>query len=278
MTSTVLLLVLAAALLHAVWNALVKASTDRTVILGLLSIGHIILGIGLAFNFPAPSPASWPFIAASTIVHFGYYYLLNRSYQLGDLSQTYPIARGISPVLITLGALIFVGETVSIQAWVGILIVTLGIFLLSIRSSTQRIPIGLLMTALATGLTIATYSLIDGVGARSSGAALGYIGWLFIFEIFVVLFVLAHARSRLKSVPRTLILTGIAGGIISATAYGLVIVAKTLAPLGVVSTLRETSVLFAALIGVVLLKERPWRGRLLSACVVVIGVVILATA
>lgn len=278
MTSTVLMMVLAAAVLHAMWNAIVKASGDRTIVLGLISLGHIVFGVVLAFNAPAPDRASWGFIVASTVIHFGYYYLLNRSYRLGDLSQTYPIARGVSPVLITLGAVLFVGEQLPAQAWAGVLVVTFGIFLLSGDIWRGKLPPNLLLSALATGLTIAAYSLVDGMGARISGTAIGYIGWLFIFEIFVVLFVVSRRRKKIFSIDRKLLLMGIGGGIISATAYGMVIYAKTLAPLGMVSTLRETSVLFAALIGVVILGERPWRGRLIAAIVVVGGVILLATA
>ena len=278
MTSTVLTMVLAAAVLHAVWNAIVKAAGDRTIILGLISLGHVVFGVVLALSAPAPDAASWIFIFASTIIHFGYYYLLNRSYRLGDLSQTYPISRGISPVLITLGAVVFVGENLPAQAWAGVLVVTLGIFLLSGDIWRGKMSMNLLLTALATGLTIAAYSLVDGMGARSSGTAIGYIGWLFIFEIFVVLFVALRRRGKIASISPKLLAMGIGGGVISATAYGLVIYAKTLAPLGMVSTLRETSVLFAALIGVVILGERPWRTRLVAALVVLLGVVLLATA
>ena len=278
MNPAVLAIVLTAALLHALWNALVKASDNRTIVLGLISLGHVIFGIILAFNFPPPDPASWPFIAASTIIHFAYYYLLNRSYHSGDLSLTYPIARGISPVLITLGALVFAGESMSGGAWLGIFIVTGGIFLLSAASRHRPLAPGILFTALATGLTIAAYSLADGMGARASVSALGYIGWLFILEVFVTLFVAVHSREALKSVPTKVLTMGIVGGFISATAYGLVIFAKTLAPLGAVSTLRETSVLFATLIGVLIFGERPWRRRMIGAAIIVAGVILLSVS
>jgi drug/metabolite transporter (DMT)-like permease len=246
--------------------------------LGLISLGHVVFGVVLAFFVPPPAPESWGFIAASTIIHFAYYYLLHRSYTLGDLSQTYPIARGISPVLITLGALFFVGEHLSVQALAGILVVTAGIFLLSSDIWRGKIAPGLVLTALATGLSIAAYSLVDGIGARTSQATAGYIAWLFVFEIFVVLFVISRRRQQFFSISRKVIFMGVGGGVISALAYGLVIYAKTLSPLGMVSTLRETSVLFAALIGVVLLGERPWRIRLAAAFVVLSGVLLLALA
>lgn len=278
MTPTVLIMVLGAALLHATWNAIVKAAGDRTIVLGLISFGHVIFGVVLAFNVPIPAPESWPFIAASTFVHFGYYYLLNRSYGLGDLSQVYPVARGVSPILITLGAQVFAGETLPLQAWIAIILVSIGIFMLSSNAWKGRLPPAFLATALTTGIIIATYSLVDGLGARASGAALGYIAWLFIFEIFVVLFVIVKRGRLLLACSPELFASGIAAGLISALAYGMVIYAKTLSPLGIVSTLRETSVLFAAFIGVVLFRERPWRGRLAAAGVVTAGVLLLVTA
>ncbi len=278
MTPSILMIVLLAALLHASWNAIVKASGDRTSTFGLISLGHVIFGVILAFNVPPPAPESWPFIAASTIIHFAYYYLLNRSYRLGDLSQVYPIARGISPVLIALGAIFFAGEFLPPQAWTGIFAVTIGIFLLSSNAFKRGLSPAHIYLAPATGLTIAAYSLVDGLGARTSQATLGYIAWLFIFEFFVVAFVLLKNGQHTLSLSRKTIFTGIAGGMISALAYGLVIYAKTLSPLGIVSTLRETSVLFAAAIGIVVLGERPWKTRLAAASVVVFGVVLLATA
>ena len=278
MTLSIIGIVLFAALLHATWNAIVKASKDRTIVLGLISFGHVVFGLVLAFFVPPPPPESWGFIAASTIIHFAYYYLLHRSYHLGDLSQTYPIARGISPVLITVGAMVFAGEVLSMQALAGILVVTGGIFLLSSDIWRGKMAPGLLLTALATGFSIAAYSLVDGIGARTSHATAGYIAWLFILEIFVGIFVISRRRRQFFSISRKVIFMGVGGGVISAVAYGLVIYAKTLSPLGMVSTLRETSVLFAALIGVILLGERPWRARLAAAFVVLSGVLLLALA
>jgi drug/metabolite transporter (DMT)-like permease len=278
MTPIVLIMVLSAALLHASWNAIVKASGDRTSVLGLISLGHVIFGIVLAFNVPLPAPESWPFLAASTIIHFGYYYLLHRSYGLGDLSEVYPIARGISPILITLGALVFAGENLPLQSWIAIILVSIGILMLSSNAWKGRVPPVFLATALTTGLFIAAYSLTDGLGARVSGAPLGYIAWLFILEVFVTLFVFSRRGLRMFTGADKLFVTGITGGAISALAYGLVIYAKTLSPLGVVSTLRETSVLFAAFIGIILLGERPWQGRMVAAAVVASGVLLLALA
>ncbi len=283
---SVLALVLLAALLHALWNALVKSSSDRIGVLGAISFGHVILGAVLATQVPVPAIASWPFIIASTIIHFGYYYMLNRGYRLGDLSQIYPIARGVAPVLVTLGAQFAVGEVLPPQAWAGILTVSAGILLLSSEAWRAKMPRSAVQAALLTGGIIAAYSLVDGLGVRhaagtSAGGvtgALGYIAWLFIFEIFVASFIFRQRGRALFARPARVLLPGIAGGLISAAAYGMVIYAKTLSALGVVSSLRETSVLFAALIGVVVLGERPWRLRLVAAGVVLSGVLLITVS
>ncbi|MGR3661851.1 MAG: EamA family transporter [Paracoccaceae bacterium] len=276
MSGATFALVLTAAVLHASWNAMLKVSGDKAVMLGLISLGHVVFGAIMACFVPFPAVESWPYLAASTLIHFAYYALLNYSYRLGDLSLVYPIARGIVPVLVALGAQITIGETLPFQTWIGVLIVSGGVLLLSsdaLRTSASRkaVPV-----AITTGLVIALYSVTDGLGVRQSQAALGYIAWLFILEVFVVAFVCLLRGRQMLTIPRRTLVLGIVGGVVSATAYGLVIYAKVSAPLGVVSALRETSVLFAGLIGVLLLGERPWRKRLVAAFVVVAGILVIA--
>jgi len=169
-------IVLFAALLHALWNAFVKAADDRFAILGLIASGHVFLGIALAIQNPFPAAESWPFIAGSTVIHFGYYYLLYHSYRLGDLSQVYPIARGMAPVLVALGAQVFAGESLPPAAWAGILIASLGIFMMAGDIFRSETPPLVVLSALATGVMIASYSLVDGMGVRLAGTSLGYIG------------------------------------------------------------------------------------------------------
>jgi len=255
---------------------LVKLSADRVALLGLISLGNVVMGLLLVGFVPWPAPVSWLFIGASTVIHFAYYALLNRSYRLGDLSLIYPIARGIAPVLVALGAALAAHERLSIPATVGVGVVSLGVMALAGNPLRGGRPA--LVSALGTGATIGAYSLVDGLGARASGAPLGYIAWLFLFEIFVVLFVFGRTGRRIHRLPRPVLLVGLGGGLISASAYGLVIFAATLAPLGLVSSLRESSVLFAALIGVVFLHERPWRRRLGAAVLVLGGVVVIAVS
>lgn len=276
MTPEVFLIVLFAAFLHALWNAIVKGAGDRTVVLGLVALGHVAPGIALVVTNPMPSLAALPYIVASTVIHWGYYVLLNVAYRTGDLSVVYPIARGLSPILIALGALFWVGEELPLAAWMGVVGVSFGILLLAGGAFTSGVGRGGLVAAVGVAVIIASYSIVDGIGVRVSGSPLGYIGWLFVAEIFVVIFVFLTCWTRVKAMSRRALSVGLFGGVVSAAAYGLVLFAKTIAPLGIVSALRETSVIFAALIGVLWFSEGPRRNRMIAAGIVAAGIVAIA--
>lgn len=273
MTAPVLAIVLLAALLHALWNALVKVSGDRAVTLGLVATGHCVPALLLLPLVPVPAVAAFPFIIASTVIHWGYYYFLNTSYRYGDLSLIYPIARGTAPVMVALGALVWADETLSIQTWIGILIVSAGILVLAAIRHADTRGIG---AALLTSAIIAAYSVVDGIGIRVSGSPIGYVTWLFVAEIFVAVFVIGTRFDRVRAIGSKALCLGLVGGVTSGLAYALALFAKTLAPIGIVSAVRETSVIFAALIGVFWLGEGPAQRRLVAACIVAAGVVILA--
>jgi len=275
MSAGIVVIVLGAALLHALWNALVKGAHDKTVMLGLIALGHVVPGVVVVALVPSPGWVIWPYIVASTVIHWGYYYFLNIAYRLGDLSVMYPIGRGLAPVLIALGAQVWVGETLPWLAWVGILTVSGGIMVLTRGHLTSSLSRAGLLAALGVAVMVAAYSLVDGVGVRLSSNALAYVGWLFSLEFIVALFVFSTRMERLRALPPRAIAMGVLGGVISGTAYGLVLYAKTLAPLGVVSALRETSVIFAAMIGVWWFGEGPKGNRLLAACVVAAGIVVI---
>ncbi|HKL45658.1 MAG TPA: DMT family transporter [Roseovarius sp.] len=272
MTLSILGIVLTAAFLHALWNALVKASGDRAITLGLVAAGHCVPAILLLPMAPVPAMAALPYIVASTVIHWGYYYFLNMAYRFGDLSLIYPIARGAAPVMVALGAMVWADEGLPVLAWIGIVTVSAGIMILAaIRHADTR---GI-AAALCTSAIIAAYSIIDGIGIRVSGAPLGYVIWLFAAEIFVVFFVGATRVQRLRALPGKAVTLGLLGGAISGLAYALALYAKTLAPIGIVSAIRETSVIFAALIGVYWMGEGPARRRLIAASVVALGVILL---
>lgn len=273
MTAPVLAIVLVAAVLHAVWNALVKTSHDRAITLGLVAAGHCIPALALMPFVPVPVAAAFPFIIASTVIHWGYYYFLNISYRFGDLSLIYPIARGTAPVMVALGAMIWADEILSLWAWIGILTVSAGILILAAVRYADKRGMG---AALLTSGIIAAYSVVDGIGIRISGTPIGYVVWLFAAEIFVAVFVIATRFDRARAISAKARVLGLTGGLISGLAYALALFAKTLAPIGIVSAVRETSVIFAALIGVYWLGEGPARRRLVAASVVALGVILLA--
>lgn len=278
MSLGIVLIILFAAFLHALWNAIVKGAGDRTIVLGLVALGHVVPGIALVALSAPPSAAAIPYIVASTVIHWGYYALLSIAYRTGDLSIVYPIARGLAPILIAVGALIWVGEQLPPVVWLGIVAVSLGILLLARGVFSSSISRAGLVAAVGVAVVIASYSIVDGVGVRVSGSPLGYIGWLFVSELFVVAFVFSNRWDRFQSMSTRAIAIGLFGGIVSGAAYGLVLYAKTQAPLGVVSALRETSVIFAALIGVFWFAEGPRRDRILASVIVGAGIAIIASA
>ncbi|WP_281955858.1 hypothetical protein [Pseudophaeobacter arcticus] len=275
MTPFVVAIILSAALLHAVWNAIVKTAVDRTATLGLVALGHVIPGAVMVVYLPLPELESLGYVALSTLIHFGYFYMLGQAYRHGDLSVVYPIARGIVPALVALWAMIFVSEFLPLQAWLGIALIGLGIQLSSWQALKSGVGRSALLYALGTGVCISLYSLVDGLGVRLSGNTLSYWAWGAFGHIFVAGFIGLRRRRVLAQIPARSWGIGIAGGLVSMTAYGLVLFAKNFAPLGAVSALRETSVIFAALIGFVFLREGNWIRRLGAAVVMALGVALI---
>jgi len=264
--------------LHAFWNAVVKGAGDKTIVLGLIALGHVVPGLVIVSVMPLPGWETVPYIIASTVIHWGYYFLLNIAYRTGDLSIVYPIARGLAPVLIALGAQVWVGEYLPRMAWGGIFCVSAGIMVLTGGAFRRGVHLTGLAAAFGAAIIVASYSIVDGVGVRLSHSAVGYIGWLFVAELVVAVFIFGTRMDRLRALPMRTLWLGFFGGVVSGAAYGLVLYAKTLAPLGVVSALRETSVIFAAMIGVMWFGEGPKRNRLLAAAIVAIGIMLISAA
>lgn len=275
MSGFALALVLCAAALHALWNAIVKAADDRALVFGAISATNVLAGVALVALFPAPAVESWPFIAASTLIHYGYYVFLLLAYRLGDFSQVYPISRGLAPILVALGAQAFAGETLPVLAWLGLLSVSFGIIILSLPSDGIRPNLAAVAAATGTGLFIASYSIVDGIGVRLADSPFGYIGWLFMLEFPVIFVVALRQRGKPPANRWPAIRLGLLGGIFAALAYGIVIYVKAFTPLGAVSAVRESSVIIAAVIGAVYFGERPWRRRIFAAAIVTTGVVAL---
>lgn len=277
MTLPVIALVLAAALLHASWNALLKSSQDRLASLSLMTLGAGLGAIPLVLWRPWPQAESWFYILLSGLLHTGYNLFLIRAYRIGDFGQSYPIARGSSPLLVALGAAVFAGEQLGIHTVVGIALVSLGIVsLANLRAMRRREHLSGPLGALATGAFIAAYTVTDGIGARLAGDAIAYAGWLFVADSIplALLYQYKHGRSPVVLSHKDSWI-GLAGGVMSLLAYGIVIWAVTLAPMGMVSALRETSVLFALLIGTLFLGEKLTLRRVLSCAVIAAGAIVL---
>lgn len=278
MTAFVVVIILSAAILHAVWNAIVKTAADRTTTLGLVALGHVIPGAVMVAYLPLPELESLCYVALSTLIHFGYFYLLGQAYKHGDLSVVYPIARGIVPALVALWAMVFADEILPLQAWAGIALIGLGIQLSSWQALKSGVGRMALLYALGTGVCISLYSLVDGLGVRLSGNTLSYWAWGAFGHLFIAAFIGLRRRRVLAQIPTRHWVIGLAGGFVSMTAYGLVLFAKNFAPLGAVSALRETSVIFAALIGFIFLREGNWIRRLGAAVVMAIGVAMIGSS
>lgn len=255
----VICVVLLAALCHATWNFLVKRSTDPYQGISAVVIGHVPFGlIGLYFAPPLPA-TTWYYILFGTILHLGYQFFLVNSYRFGDLSQVYPMARGGAPLITALVSIMFLHEQLKLIEIAALIIIGTGIVSLAFTGDRKQLQHRYLpaLLALVTAGFIASYSLVDGLGARHAGTALGYYGFLTTINGLIFTLLVSRIRPGLVSLmlTRNLKQTLFAGGI-SYLAYVLVIWSFTKAPIALVASLRETSVIFALLLGVVVLKER----------------------
>lgn len=266
-------LLLLAAVLHASWNALVKMSSDRLLTQALvIGTGSVVAALAVPF-VAVPLPAAWPCVALSVVAHTGYYAFLVQGYEHGDLSQVYPLARGVAPLLVALMAALLVGETLGPVQSAGVVLVSLGIASLAFfgngRGPRATRPV---IFALITGLFITFYTLVDGIGVRLAGSAAGYVTWIFLLDgIPLVLFVLWRRRGRVGAFLSNEWRPGVFGGLIAATGYAIVVWAMGRSGLAHVASLRETSVLIAALIGTRILGEASLGTRVAAAACVAAG-------
>ena len=266
------LIVLLAAVLHASWNALLRAGSDRLWTMTVMCIAIALACAGLALMVPMPAQAAWECAVLSALLHVGYNLFLVQTYRSGDLGQTYPIARGSSPLLVSLGAALFAAERPDFISLMGVLLVSGGIVSLAFQG--RKIATDSLPYALGTGCFIGAYSVTDGIGVRLAGTATGYTTWMCLLWGVLMPPVYAALRDWRSLVrgPRELSVAA-AGGLVSLLAYGIVIFAMSLGPMGAVSALRETSVVFAALIGRLFLHERLTGHRILACLVVAAGAI-----
>ncbi len=278
LTLAVIALVLFAGVLHAGWNAIASAISDKTVAFTLIGAAQGVLGVLALSVVGPPRSSALAFAAGSAVIHIVYTAALLQSYRLGDFGRTYPLARGTAPVLVGLGAWFIAGEhltAVQIAGTCTIAAALAGIVFAGGRLTRADLPAT--AAALLTGVTIASYTVVDGLGVRHAHNPAGYLSLVFVFQapaiLAIGLYRLRHRLDRrlLRDVP-----AGVGAGVTSVLAYGIVVWAQTRGPLALVSALRETSVISAALIATLLFKEPFARRRLLPSVAVALGIVLIA--
>ncbi|MET7756973.1 DMT family transporter [Streptomyces sp. NPDC005389] len=276
MTPLVTLAVLVAAVTHASWNALAHHIKDQLISFTLISGGGALMGLVAACFVPLPAAEAWPYLAASALLHVGYMVLLMRSFSLGDFGQMYPIARGTAPLAVTALAAVFVDEIPDGWQLLGVAVACAGLTglaLWGIRGKGARPHWPALLAAGATGLSIALYTVVDGVGVRASGTPLGYIAWLMVLEgTAIPAYALWTRRAALLSQLRPYAGRGLLGAVLSVAAYSLVLWAQTKAPLAPVAALRESSIIVGAAIGALFFKERFGGPRVAAAGLMAAGI------
>ena len=284
----VTLAVLAAALTHAVWNAIAHGIKDQLLAFALIGVGGIAVAIPLIIVAAVPRSASWPYLLTSVGIHVFYVLLLMQCYRLGEFSQVYPLARGVSPLAVTILAAVFVGEHLALPQIAGVIVVSAALAFLVLGGrrpglaggSGGAVPpgqhSGAFLAAVGTGLTIAAYTTVDGVGVRLSASPAGYIAWLMLLQsLCVPMFALIRRRDVLLKQSRRVLLSGVAAGALSVLAYGLVLWAQTRGALAPIAALRETSVVFGAIIGTLVFREPFGRTRITATVLVVGGILLL---
>lgn len=258
---------------------MIKGGRDVLLDTAAIVVGAGILAIPFLFVVPVPARESWPYIAASVCTHVAYYYLMINAYRTGDLSLVYPLMRGVAPLITAVLGIFWLRELPAGVAWAGMVLISLGVVLLALRSADHAPSRSAIGFALANAFVIAAYSIIDGTGARLAGTAWGYIVWLFVLDsIPFTAYMLATRRSEFVRAMWDRRRNGMLGGGLSAGAYAISVWAMTQAPVALVASLRETSVLFATLIGARLLRERLTPRRWAGVAAVVFGVIALKAA
>lgn len=277
----VFLAVLVAAACHAGWNALLKLNLESLTATTLVAVASGLVALPVVAVLGVPVMAAWPYLAGSVVIHTLYYLALAQAYRTGDLGQVYPIARGTAPLMTAMLSAVVLGELLPLTAWIGVALLGSGILLLAMRGGRKLKPfdkrgVGF---ALLTSLTITTYSIVDGTGARVAQAPVLYTAWLFVLSAIVMAVIGVWMRGpQLKPAIAKSGSLALAGAALSVLAYVIAIWAMTRAPIAVVAALRETSVLFAALFSTLLLREPVLPARIAAALIVLAGALMLRLA
>ena len=274
MSFDVFAIILLGAALHATWNAVVKGGADKLLTTCMIAAVASLIALATTPFLALPAKESWPFIGASVILQVLYFVLVAATYRIADMSQTYPIMRGTAPLLVATVSVLVLSESLSAFAWLGIAVISLGILSMAIAPSTGQRK-GLALALINAGV-IAGYTLIDGLGVRKSGAPVAYTLWIFLLTgIPLAAWALAARRRVFVDYVAGNWHLGIVGGVGTIASYGLALWAMTAAPIATVSALRETSILFGVVISAWVLKEHLTRVRIIAACVIAAGAMLL---
>jgi len=277
MDLSVFIIVLLAAFLHATWNTFVKADGDPLIFMAAMWMGSRLVAALFTPFVPFPPAEAWPYILLSVAIHQGYVAGLLLAYKYGELSHVYPLARGSGPLLVALLSVALIGETLSQTAMLAVFLIAVGIMSLAFTRGTQGLhnPLGVVF-ALLTGVFIAAYTITDGIGARLAGNPHSYSAWMFSLEWIPFVAYVFWKRGR-ETLPQLGAVWKKATfvGLLSVAAYWTVIWAMTVAPIALVAALRETSIIFAVLFGVLFLKERLSLMRVVATFTALIGVALL---
>ena len=275
MNTTVFLLVLFSAVLHAIWNSMASKYKNKNVSIAAIVYGHVPACIIAIVILPMPSTESFPYIILSALIHQGYQNFLLTAYQTGKFTTVYPVARGFGPLVATLISIIFLGVFLKIYTLLSILLISGGVILIGLFSRSVTKNNKILYTSLATGIFIGLYSVVDGHGARISMSAVSYMSWVFIFS--ALFFPIALKLRKQKNILKKTLTEGKVvfwiGGFFSYIAYVITVWAFTKASIPMVSALRETSIIFAVFIGYFYLKEKINMYKIISILLIFIGVI-----
>lgn len=282
LTWTVAFAVLFGALLHASWNALVKSSTDKEMDTALIHLIGSLMAIPFVGYLGWAPRSAWPYLVASITIHIGYYFALTGAYRHGDLGLTYPLMRGVAPLLVALSASVTLGEQLPLLGWLGVLGISMGVLVLGLSRHAFEAPRAVAF-AVGNAVIIAIYTVVDGLGVRAAGTTLEttlqYVATLFMFDGWPFALMIFYQRgAALPRYARQRWPIACLGALASLGSYGIALWAMTRAPVAMVAALREVSVLFAVVIGTLILKEAVTTGRMLGAIVIIGGVMALRLA
>ena len=267
----IFLLIILSALCHAIWSAIIKSSKNPLSLMGITSILEVVIFFPLTFTVPFPSMEVWYFLIATVIIHVFYRLNVIYSYRYGDLSYIYPISRGSSCLFVAIISILFLSSDISVAGFIGILIVCIGLFLISYSKNLSFNFRGFAL-AVSTAILITAYTLVDGVGVRLSENGFSYIYWLFTLNGIPLLIIGLISKNGLRKTETYNFSSGIAAGIFATSSYAIVVWSMQFIEIAYVSSIREISIVFAAIIGMLFLFEKNAKSRIIPSILIVSGI------